>query len=408
MQDSPPLSNLLLRQAPDRPLTAEFYASPEVFAADLEAIHHRAWQFVAHACAIASPGDYLTWNIGSHSIILVRGQDGAVRAFHNVCRHRGSRICAQGGGSTRRLVCPYHRWTYDLDGRLVTATDREFGVAREELGLKPVALRDVEGLIFVSLAASPPDFEPAARLMAPQLRRHGLARARVAHRIDYLVKANWKLIFENNRECYHCAAHHPEYIAATYDLQRDEALVDPRRAAQVEAVIEQAARRFEAIGLGPAGLSSDMSGGYYRCNRTPLMEGFETESLDGKRVAPLMGDLPGFDSGTLRTTVFPNFWQHANADHAVAARLTPLAADLTHVQGTWIVDKDAVEGRDYTLERLLPVWDRTNRQDWAICEAQQQGVSSPAYEPGPLSRLRERNVAQFLGWYLGEMKGRST
>jgi Rieske 2Fe-2S family protein len=408
MPDKPSLGDLLRRQAPNRPLTAEFYKSSEMFAADLATIHTRAWQFVAHACAIALPGDYLTWRIGGHSIILVRGHDGAVRAFHNVCRHRGSRICAEGGGNARRLVCPYHRWTYDLDGRLLTATDREFGVAREELGLKPVALCDVEGLIFVSLAASPPDFEPAARLMAPQLRRHGFARAKVAHRIDYLVRANWKLVFENNRECYHCAAHHPEYIAATYDLQRDDAIVDPRHAAEVDAVIDAAARRFEAMGLGPASLSSDMAGSYYRCNRTPLMQGFETESLDGKRVAPLMGDLPGYDCGTLRTTVFPNFWQHANADHAVAARLTPLAADLTHVQGTWIVDKDAVEGRDYTLDRLLPVWDRTNRQDWAICEAQQQGVSSPAYEPGPLSRLRERNVAQFLDWYLGEMRSRST
>ena len=404
MPDNPSLAALLRRQASGRPLTAECYVSPDVFAADLEAIHYRAWEFVAHACAIPSPGDYLTWKIGRHSIILVRGQDGQVRAFHNVCRHRGSRICAEVAGNARRLVCPYHRWTYGLDGRLVTATDHEFGVPREELGLKKVALRDVEGLLFVSLAASPPDFEPVARLFGPQLRRHGFAHAKVAHRIDYLVRANWKLIFENNRECYHCAAHHPEYIAATYDLKRDEALVDPRQADEVEAVIRQAASRFEAMGLGPAGLSSDMSGSHYRCNRTPLMEGFETESLDGKRVAPLMGDLPGYDTGTLRTTLFPNFWQHANADHAVAARLTPLAADLTHVEGTWIVDKDAVEGRDYALDRLLPVWDRTNRQDWAICEAQQQGVSSPAYEPGPLSRLREKNVAQFLDWYLGEMR----
>ncbi|KAB2846057.1 MAG: aromatic ring-hydroxylating dioxygenase subunit alpha, partial [Hyphomicrobiaceae bacterium] len=382
MQDGLPLQSLLHRQMACRPLTSEFYTSADVFAADLEFIHYRRWQFVAHACAVPTPGDYLTWTIGSHSIIVVRGQDGAVRAFHNVCRHRGSRICAEESGKVRRLVCPYHRWTYDLDGRLITAVEREFGVPREELGLKPVALRDVAGLLFISLAAAPPDFEPAARLLAPQLVRHGFAHAKVAHRIDYLVKANWKLVFENNRECYHCAAHHPEYVAATYDVQRDEAVVDPRRATEVDAVIDEAAKRFEAIGLGPAGLSSDMSGSYFRCNRTPLMAGFATESLDGKPVAPLMGDLPGFDTGTLRTTVFPNFWQHANADHAVAARLTPLAPDLTHVAGSWIVHKDAVEGRDYSLDRLLPVWDRTNRQDWALCEAQQQGASSPAYEPG--------------------------
>jgi phenylpropionate dioxygenase-like ring-hydroxylating dioxygenase large terminal subunit len=116
-----------------------------------------------------------------------------------------------------------------------------------------------------------------------------------------------------------------------------------------------------------------------------------------------MGDIKEWDSGTLRTTVFPNFWQHTNCDYAAAARLTPVGPDETHVRGYWLVDAEAVEGKDYTLDRLLPIWDLTNRQDWTICEDQQAGVSSRAYLPGPYSRIRERNVAHFLDWYLSEL-----
>ena len=127
--------------------------------------------------------------------------------------------------------------------------------------------------------------------------------------------------------------------------------------------------------------------------------------MDGKPLCNrLMGDIKEWDSGTLRTTIFPNFWQHTNCDYAAAARLTPIGPNETHVRGYWLVDAEAVEGKDYTLERLLPIWDITNRQDWTICEDQQEGVSSRAYVPGPYSLVRERNVAHFLDWYLGRAR----
>jgi Rieske 2Fe-2S family protein len=135
-----------------------------------------------------------------------------------------------------------------------------------------------------------------------------------------------------------------------------------------------------------------------------VVEGSVTQSMDGKPLCNrLMGDIKEWDSGTLRTTIFPNFWQHTNCDYAAAARLTPVSANETHVRGYWLVDGQAVEGKDYTLDRLLPIWDLTNKQDWVICEDQQAGVSSKAYTPGPLSLIRERNVAHFENWYLGEL-----
>jgi glycine betaine catabolism A len=398
------IASLVRRYQPGGPLERAFYTAPEIFEADLRQIFYRQWLFAGHACAIPQPGDYFTWRLGSESIVVVRGKDGEIRAFHNFCRHRGTRICNEEHGHARKLVCPYHRWTYDLDGSLITRTTREFEVDPLELGLVPVPLHNVAGLIFVNFADDPPDFSDAIETIAPQMTPHALEKCKVAHVEDYVVKANWKIIFENNRECYHCPSHHDEYNAATYDVMRDRALFDPKLQAELDAITAEANARFRALGLSEGNTSSEMTGTYFRCHRTPLMKGYVTQSLDGGPVAPLMGDVPELDTGTLRTTLFPNFWQHTNCDHAVAARITPISANETHIRGIWLVDGKAEEGQDYTLDKLLPVWDHTNRQDWAICEGQQIGVSSRHYVPGPFSKYRERNVAQFLDWYLGEMQ----
>ena len=149
-----------------------------------------------------------------------------------------------------------------------------------------------------------------------------------------------------------------------------------------------------------------MTGTHWRVSRAPLMEGWHTQSLDGRPIAPLMGRMREsnrWSMGTLRCTVFPNFWQHASDDHAVATRLTPLDARSTQVDVTWFVHKDAIEGRDYDLARLLPFWQRTSEQDWVICEANQLGVSSPAYRPGKYSTTREPNVQHFVDWYVAAL-----
>ena len=389
----------------NRPLPGAFYTSREVFAVDVERIFRRWWSFAGHACTIPHPGDWFTCQIAGDSIIVLRDQHGEIRAFFNTCRHRGSRICGAETGHATHLVCPYHRWSYDLSGRLMMDTAAEFGVDRGALSLHPARVRNAAGLIFVSLAENPPSFDEAFAAISRKLEPHGMERAKVAHVAEYKVKANWKIVFENNRECYHCPAHHKEYNRATYDVARDEARVDPRRQAELDAIAERANARFRVLGLDEGGVSSSMTGAFFRCHRTPLMEGFVTQSMDGKPVSTLMGEFTEHDVGTLRITVFPNFWQHSNSDHAVAARLTPLAPDLTLVRGIWLVDKDALEGKDYTLETLLPLWSTTNEQDWTICENQQAGVDSSRYRPGPYSKLREQNVAHFLEWYLRETAG---
>ena len=400
-----PVERALAGHVSGRSLERPFYVDDALFAADIARIHHRHWLFAGYAFEAREPGDWFTYAVGGAEIVVVRGNDGLLRAFHNVCRHRGSKVCLDTRGHSSVLACPYHKWTYRLDGSLMLDTRKEFGVDRAELGLRPVHLVDAGGLLFFSLADAPPDFSEAADTIRRKIAPHAIPRAKIAHVVDYVVKANWKVVFQNNRECYHCPPNHKEYNTAAYDVMRDNAIIDPSLQPAMDAIIDAANARFRALGLDEGDASSNMTGRNWRCHRTPVREGFVTQSMDGKMVSSLMGDIKEPDSGTLRTTVFPNFWQHTNCDFAAAARLTPIGPAETHVRGYWLVDGKAVEGKDYTLDRLLPIWDITNRQDWKICEDQQAGVSSPGYRPGPYSTLRERNVAHFDDWYIGEMRG---
>ena len=389
------------------PLQRAFYTARDVFNADLERIWRRYWLYAGHSCMLPQPGSWMTWSVGDDQVVIVRDRAGVIRAFHNVCRHRGSRLCADETGNSRLLVCPYHAWTYDLDGSLRTRTEHDFGVPSGELGLIPVDIKELGGVLFVALGDDPEPFEEAARELGAELPHQGFVDAKVATSIRYTVNANWKLVFENNRECYHCANVHPEYVRGTYDIAR----FDPAMASEVEEQTALANARFRRLGLGGAVATSAMTGRYWRVSRAPLMAGFMTETLDGRPAAPLMGrfrELGEWSMGTLRATVFPNFWQHANDDHAVATRLTPIDPATTQVDVHWLVHKDAVEGQDYQLCELMPFWQRTSEQDWAICAANQLGVSSPAYRPGPYATVKEANVQQFVDWYLEALAGRSS
>jgi Rieske 2Fe-2S family protein len=210
------------------------------------------------------------------------------------------------------------------------------------------------------------------------------------------VKANWKTLIENNRECYHCRVSHPEFCMSNYDLGLPG---DTRSDAGYDAVLDNEYYRWRGLGLSPREVSFP-NGHPYRISRLPLKEGYITESLDGSRVAPLMGDLTDENAGSLRIITLPNFWAHANCDYAMTTRLTPVNASLTKVEVTFLVDQNAVEGKDYDPERVAHVWKATSEQDWELCENNYAGIKSIAYEPGPFSELTEGSVESFLQWYL--------
>jgi Rieske 2Fe-2S family protein len=320
------------------------------------------------------------------------------------------RLCAQDTGHARLLVCPYHQWAYDRGGALVACggMDRDDGVDPRQFGLHAAHAREVSGLVFVCLAADPPPFEPAAADLEPMLRPQGLPRAKVAATRDYLVRANWKLVWENNRECWHCDVNHPQYVKANFD---NAPIDDPRLRADIESLAGAVSARLAAHGIRidyrEAGMvrfpAADC---WWAINRTPLAPGWVTESMDGRPVGPVMGDYPAHDVGTLRLRTMPNFWNHSSADHSVSTRLAPAGADHTRIRVQWLVREDAVEDQDYRLETLLPFWELTSEQDWALCERNQAGVASPAFTPGPYSSRREYNVIRYVEWYLAAVGGR--
>jgi len=407
---APELDALLATRRDGHGMPRDFYQTEALYAAEMRRLWHGGWLFAGFTIELPNPGDYISFAVGSTPVLVLRGDDGEVRAFHNVCRHRGTQLCRAESGHLRAIVCPYHAWTYARSGELRAANGIGEGIDKSQLGLKPVHVAVVAGLIYVSLAAEPPDIEGLRSDFTASGTPQGFDRARIAHVVDYEIDANWKLVWENNRECLHCMPCHPQYVKANFDTV-DEQSASPAMRRKIDAATARIAAKWTQQGAAAAhpqaGLATFPDPGrglWFASSRTPLTEGFVTESMDGSRVAPLMGDYEDEEVGVLRLRSLPNFWVHASCDHAVAARMLPAGPRKTRMRGYWLVDAKAQEGSDYQLERLLPFWNLTNEQDWNICKWQQKGVESIGYVPGPLSQRMEYNVDAFIRWYLGQMR----
>jgi Rieske 2Fe-2S family protein len=397
--------DLLGERQPDHALPRSFYTDPGFLEIDLERIYYRDWLFAIPACEIPKTGNYVTVQVGDYPVVIVRGADGVIRAFHNSCRHRGSRVCTAAKGSAPKLVCPYHQWTYELDGRLLYARDMgpDFDATRH--GLRPVACRDAGGLVFICLAEEPPAIdgmlETAARYLAP----HRLDEAKVAFESTIVEKGNWKLVMENNRECYHCAGSHPS-LCRTFPDRPGYTSMDEK--GEVEPVVAAHWARCEAAGLPSRfHLAPDDQ---WRFVRIPLLGAGESFTLDGKAAVPTkrLSTAPFADAGSLLFFHYPNSWNHFLGDHATVFRILPISATETEVTTKWLVHKDAVEGVDYDLENLTRVWLATNDEDRRVVEENQRGVNSPAFVPGPYSRIQEDGVIQFVDWYCATLGDRLT
>jgi len=361
------------------------------------------WHCVGHASMVAGPGDYFTVDVGGESIIIARAADARIRALVNVCRHRGSRVCTEKQGTAKggTFICPYHAWTYDCSGQLVNARLSAEDFDKAAYGLKQVPLRVCEGVIFITFAESPLGFEHVEQSFGRTARIYGWDQAKVAARKVYLIDANWKLVIENYHECYHCGPAHREYsrrhIFARPQAQRD----GPDRAMY---------ERDAALGI-PLGevdfYASDAAAGQEcaDCGRSSLLEGFQTGSRDGRPVAPLMGQFKGkdYDGGFSFLDVGPTSNFVAYPDHGVIYRTFPLTVDKTGFEVMWLVDGDAVEGRDYRQEELVWMWDWTSIEDKKIVELNQAGVNSAFFEPGPYTPMEE-DTERYVNWYVESMK----
>lgn len=388
-------------------LPRDFHQSDFIYQADLERIWRRGWLFAGHTCQIPNAGDYFTFRVDADSLIITRDDDGVVHALYNTCRHRGTELCDNESGHAGRFVCPYHQWVYAHDGSLLTCRGMaEDDLDKSQFGLHRAHVQELSGMIFVSLAESAPDFDVARACIEPMAAPQGFERAKVAKIVDYDVAANWKLVWENNRECYHCNVNHPQYIKANYDhFNVDD--TSPTTQQRIDSAILRSEEKWESQGLAVSHRETGMATFpdadhdlWYAVNRTALAEGYVSETMDGKQVAPLMGDYAEPDVGTFRLRTMPNFWNHSSCDHAVSTRLLPTGPRQTQVRVIWLVDQDAVEGKDYELEDIMPFWQLTSEQDWELCERAQRGVNSSRYAPGPYSSHKEYNVDRFVRWYL--------
>ncbi len=323
----------------------------------------------------------------------MRDRAGAIGGFFNTCRHRGFKLCEAPSGRVPAIVCPYHRWTYRLDGSLAAA--RHMGEAFDPSahGLLPVHTRVLGGTVYVCLAEDPPDFAPYAADLSVQLAPHGLERARVAASVDLLERGNWKMVMENSRECYHCATGHKELMRTFLDIYD---WTNPEEATEVAAYWS----RWEEAGFGP----SIAEGPEYRGARMPLTGVAQSMTMDGlPACARPLGTGPVGAYGSLRWVHYPSTFNHALNDFAVLVRMLPVGPEETLVTTKFLVDPDAVEGVDYDPERLVSVWNATNDQDKALVERNQMGVRSVGYRPGPYSPTLEAGVIKFVDWYCGRM-----
>jgi len=393
---------LIRQRKPRHALSRELYRNEEVYREDLAQIWHREWIFAGHTFEIEKSGEFITLQVGDYPVVIVRGDKGEVNAFHNACRHRGSRICSASKGKNAKLVCPYHKWTYGLDGKLLFAGNMGDKFQNAEHNLQPVHCEIVESFVYVCVAPTAPDFSRFRHDVSPFLQPHRLEGAKVAFESNIIEKANWKLVFENNRECYHCDANHPELLNAFVEnlsvagVGGDD---DPELVAHWD--------KCEAAGF-PSRLIMD-DNGQYRMTRIPLSAGAISYTMDGKpAINGRLDESDVEDLGALLYFHYPSNWNHFLGDHALSFRILPLSNGETLVTTKWIVAKEAVEGIDYDLDRLTKVWLATNNQDLQLVEETFRGVSSPAYIPGPFSDIAENGVCQFVDWYCEKMERQLT
>jgi Rieske 2Fe-2S family protein len=360
---------------PTLPGTA--YTSPSVFAQEQEHIFEQLWFCAVHSSDVDTEGRFRTVRVGRESILITRTRTGAVTAFLNVCRHRGATLCTDESGSVRRnFRCPYHAWTYALDGKLVAAPNlKEMpDLDRVAYGLLPVHVREWLGYVWVCLAPSPPSFEDTVMSAATErlgdpaaIERYHIEKLHIGRRISYDVKANWKLIIENFMECYHCASIHPELVQVLPEF---------------------------ALGYAAQ---------YYVGHGAEFGPGIEGFTVDG---SPGVTRLPGISDAQDRRyyaiTVKPQVFINLVPDHVIVHRMFPLAADRTLVECDWLY-LPAVLAGPHDIDRSVELFDRVNRQDFDACERCQPGMTSRAYARGGVLVPSEHHIRAFHDWVQSQL-----
>lgn len=366
-------------------LPQHYYVSPEIFQLDMDTVWTQQWLLAGHISRLPRVGSYYTYEVANESVIITRSGADEIKAFYNTCRHRGFRICEAGStGHARRINCPYHAWSYGLDGKLAAAPSHTDGesFAFGDFALHPVQVDVWQGFIFVCLGNEP--LAPIETELAPANESFdaiGAAGMKIAATIEYPCAANWKLLMENILECYHCAPSHPE-LCKVLDL------------ADMHAHHQD--------------WGADQS---YMHSWMPIQSGLDSLTRDGEFVVKkLLGSFADGESGAKGfatgfvfqpSGTFAEFYQ----DHGITATVLPVSPTESKLIVDWFVNEDAEEGVDYDKDTLIDLWHITTKQDIALADRQHLGVLSAKYQPGPNSASREPGIRSALTKYLNMIGG---
>jgi len=352
-------------------LPQRYFVSPDLFEQEQEKIFSKQWMLVGHQSQIAKPGDYFVQDVIGESLIVIRDKSGEIHGFFNVCRHRGTRLKEEACGHASVIQCPYHAWTYGLDGRLIGAPhmDEVAGFDKTDYLLHGVNPALWEGFIFVNLADALTPLEKVFAPLAGKFSHWNLPQLCSAKRIEYDVRANWKLIFENYSECYHCPGVHPALSKLTpYDTAEND------------------------LAEGP------FLGGFM-----PITKGHSL-TMSGNACALPVGDISAEDfHRVFYYSIFPNMLLSLHPDYVMVHQLWPKSPERTLILCNWFFHPEAFGRENFHPDDAIEFWDMTNRQDWHVCELSQQGIASRAYEPGPYSP-RESIPAAWDREYLRQMR----
>jgi Rieske 2Fe-2S family protein len=356
-------------------LPAKYYTDATLFERELDIFYRRMWVGVGRLEEIPARGAYVTREIAGDNVIVLRAGHDDVRAFYNVCRHRGTRLCADTSGQLAGAIqCPYHAWTYDFQGRLIGAPhmDGSPGFRRDDFPLNAVRTGVWDGHVFVCLSASGPSLADHLADLPRKFAAWQMGDLVVAHRIVYDVRTNWKLIVQNYNECLHCPTLHPSLNKLSHYLSGENEPLRPT----------------------------------YMGGRMDLSDGVDTMSMDGS--CP-RDPLPGLDPTDRRRvyyySVFPNFLIAPHPDYVLVHTLWPEAPDRTRIICEWLVHPNERAKPSFEIADAIAFWDMTNRQDWHVCELAQAGISSRGYRPGPYSNREDLLYAfdRFVVEALGEL-----
>ncbi len=354
-----------------RTLAAAWYTSPEIFARERERLIARGWTYVGRAEQVADPGDYIVVNVAGESLIVIRDTQHRLRAFFNVCRHRGTRMCESDGHARGAIVCPYHAWTYGLDGTLQAARNMQEvpDFDRADYPLLAARVASFGGFIFVSLSADAVAFETTYAALDGRFAPWGFADLRIAGSVEYDLACNWKLVFQNYSECYHCPLVHPQLDRLSpSDSGRNDLIEGPILGGYSEL-------RVQGTSLNTSGRSSRL---------------------------PLAGVTGADLNRNYYYTIFPSLLLSMHPDYVMVHSIVPLAANRTKIVCQWLFDPQTMGADDFDPADVIDFWDLTNRQDWHVNELTQLGAESRAYRSGPYANA-EGLLAAFDRYYLERM-----